>query len=427
MSHDAFISHSSSDKAIADATCAALETKGIRCWIAPRDIRPGANYAQAITDAIHGSSVFVLVFSSASNSSPQVKREVDRAVSLGLPIVPVRVEDVTPSEYMEYYLAGQHWLDALTPPLEAHLAQLAEAVQTLLRLRDGTPAEDESETRGGPKTPEVPAGKGWRGRRRLAIVGVVAFVCIVAAAVGAFALAGRKAPADPSQSSSGTVSPGQSSSVGVSAQRIENDDGWTVAFRGGMPEKAYEIEGEGHGPAEVYDWLRSCGAVDYAQTLLRVTVRGLANDTVVVRNIRAETDKAAPYSGTSVNCQPAGANTATVLVLDLDENAPEAWAGAQRDRFLEPTGSTAWFDRHNVTLAKGEVHDFVIAGITKRSLVRWHMVIDLEVGSTRQTLTVDDSGSPFVTSGVPASGFTTSLEYAWWETGTLRYTFVPAD
>jgi len=41
MAHDAFISHSSKDKTIADATCAYLEASKIRCWVAPRDIRPG--------------------------------------------------------------------------------------------------------------------------------------------------------------------------------------------------------------------------------------------------------------------------------------------------------------------------------------------------------------------------------------------------
>jgi hypothetical protein len=37
---------------------------------------------------------------------------------------------------MEYYLAGQHWLDALTPPLEEHLEGLADAVQYLLKRQD---------------------------------------------------------------------------------------------------------------------------------------------------------------------------------------------------------------------------------------------------------------------------------------------------
>ncbi len=36
MSFDVFISYSSIDKTTADAACNALESAGIRCWIAPR-------------------------------------------------------------------------------------------------------------------------------------------------------------------------------------------------------------------------------------------------------------------------------------------------------------------------------------------------------------------------------------------------------
>lgn len=132
MAHDVFISHSSKDKAIADAVCATLERNRIRCWIAPRDIQPGQEYARAIVDAIHGARVFILVFSGASNASEHVIREVNRAITAGLPVLPLRVEDVMPTHSLDYYLAGKHWLDALTPPLEEHLARLSEAVSLLL-------------------------------------------------------------------------------------------------------------------------------------------------------------------------------------------------------------------------------------------------------------------------------------------------------
>jgi hypothetical protein len=52
MAHDVFISHSSKDKLAADAACAVLEGEGIRCWIAPRDITPGAEWSASIIDAI---------------------------------------------------------------------------------------------------------------------------------------------------------------------------------------------------------------------------------------------------------------------------------------------------------------------------------------------------------------------------------------
>ena len=131
--HDVFISYAASDRAVADAVCTALETEHIRCWIAPRDVLPGQSFARALVNAIHAARVFVLVFSSATNNSQQVERELDRAASARLPILPLRVEDVLPRESIEYYLAGQHWLDALTPPLDDHLERLTVAITALLQ------------------------------------------------------------------------------------------------------------------------------------------------------------------------------------------------------------------------------------------------------------------------------------------------------
>ena len=132
MPHDVFISYSSKDKTVADALCATLEAKRIRCWIAPRDVLAGVPYAEALIDGLNGACVFVLVFSSEANMSPSVAREVERACSKGLVNVPVRIEDVPMSKQMEFYLSSQHWLDALTPPVEQHLENLAGTVSLLL-------------------------------------------------------------------------------------------------------------------------------------------------------------------------------------------------------------------------------------------------------------------------------------------------------
>jgi len=79
MAHDVFISHSSQDKTIADAVCAALENEAVRTWIAPRDVQPGRSFAGEITRAIQHSKVMVLIFSKHSNASQQVLREVQHA------------------------------------------------------------------------------------------------------------------------------------------------------------------------------------------------------------------------------------------------------------------------------------------------------------------------------------------------------------
>ena len=150
MAHDVFISHSAKDKPVADAVCATLENGGVRCWIAPRDIVPGTQWGEAIIDAISSCQVMVLVFSSNANESQQIIREVERAVSKGIPVIPFRVEDVDPNKSLEYFISAPHWLDALTPPLEKHLGQLLSTIKLLLARKgarvETPPEKDASRT-----------------------------------------------------------------------------------------------------------------------------------------------------------------------------------------------------------------------------------------------------------------------------------------
>lgn len=136
MGAQVFISYSSKDKDVGDAACAILEQRGFRCWIAPRDILPGMEWGEAIMNGLTPCQVFVLIFSSNANESPQVRREIERAVHHGLLIIPFRIEDVLPHRAMEYFMSVPHWLDAMTPPLEAHLDKLAEVVGRLLNDPD---------------------------------------------------------------------------------------------------------------------------------------------------------------------------------------------------------------------------------------------------------------------------------------------------
>jgi adenylate cyclase len=132
MAHDVFLSHSSADRATAITVLEGLEGHGIRCWIAPRDIPAGAEYGQEIVDAIKSCSTFVVIFSASANTSPHVRREVERAVSAERTIIPFRIEDVLPTGAMEYALASTHWLDATSAPLAPHVANLVATLRRVL-------------------------------------------------------------------------------------------------------------------------------------------------------------------------------------------------------------------------------------------------------------------------------------------------------
>jgi hypothetical protein len=97
----------------------------------------GQGWAPSIVAAIGSAQIMVLVFSRHANQSSQVKREVERAANSGKVILPLRIDDVLPEEALEYYLSTPHWVDAITPPLEAHLEKLADACTTLLAQLNG--------------------------------------------------------------------------------------------------------------------------------------------------------------------------------------------------------------------------------------------------------------------------------------------------
>jgi hypothetical protein len=135
MAYDVFLSHSHVDKSHADAICHCLERAGVRCWVAPRDIRPSEDWAEAIINGMDQCRILLLIFSSSSNNSPQVRREVERAVNKGLTILPFRIEAVAPSKSLEYFISTQHWLDAFGRDLDASLAELQQSVTAVLGAR----------------------------------------------------------------------------------------------------------------------------------------------------------------------------------------------------------------------------------------------------------------------------------------------------
>jgi hypothetical protein len=187
--HEVFISYSSKDKKWADAACAVLERHRIRCWIAPRDIIPGSEWGASIISAIDACKIMVLIFSGHANASGQVRREVERAISKGLSVLPCRVENIAPSGAMEYALSNTHWLDAFTPPVERQMEVLARSVKALLTNSTAAPTPIEVE-----EAPTPPGGIHFS-PKGLAVAAAAAVFLMAGIAVG-FMLT-RSKPADP--------------------------------------------------------------------------------------------------------------------------------------------------------------------------------------------------------------------------------------
>jgi hypothetical protein len=128
-----FICHSEEDQSIADAVYNELKKRGIKCWIDCRNISPGRKWAEEILKALKESTHLLLILSKYSNKSPFVLREVEYAFSKEKIIITLIVDDVIPSEDLEFFTGSRHYLRAVTPPRENHIQYLAEQVDLLQR------------------------------------------------------------------------------------------------------------------------------------------------------------------------------------------------------------------------------------------------------------------------------------------------------
>ena len=110
--HSVFISYAQQDSGSAAGVCEATERRGIRCWLAPRDIRPGENWPQAIQNALHEAAAIVVLVSVHALGSPHVERELTQAVSYRKLIVPYRLDSAPIKGAFAYLLSTVQWVDA---------------------------------------------------------------------------------------------------------------------------------------------------------------------------------------------------------------------------------------------------------------------------------------------------------------------------
>ncbi len=115
MGHEVYICYSDEDKLTAEAICHIFEENRFKCWLNSRDL-PKHYDVEDISNAIRASKLMVLVFSNYSKTSNYVHSEVDIAFSQNIPILVFSVDDSKLDGSLEFFLGGQHWLDAYPNP-----------------------------------------------------------------------------------------------------------------------------------------------------------------------------------------------------------------------------------------------------------------------------------------------------------------------
>ncbi len=209
-----FISHTTSDAKTAMKLCELLEARGVSCWIAPRNITPGADYAEQIISAIEGCDGIVVLLSKESNESNFVRTEVERAFSKKKMRLPIFLQEIQLNKTLEFMLAGVQWIRA-TDGVEKHADELASAIL------------------GQPRTSLVAADAPSTGiLRYVAIAAVIAAICVVGYFVthsnpsAAPLLRGDKAVAK-NVAVKTTKLQYHALVIGINAYSPKNGDGWT--------------------------------------------------------------------------------------------------------------------------------------------------------------------------------------------------------
>lgn len=140
---DVFISYSTRNAAEAQAVCTRFEQSGLRCWIAPRDLLPGAKWSEGVITGLEQSRAMLVILSREANDSPQVQREAERATSKARTVMFFPLDDVAPSGPLEAALEQASWRDACDLPWEKRVGRLTKVAGRMLRTRGVAPPSAE--------------------------------------------------------------------------------------------------------------------------------------------------------------------------------------------------------------------------------------------------------------------------------------------
>ncbi|MBL8933375.1 MAG: SUMF1/EgtB/PvdO family nonheme iron enzyme [Archangium sp.] len=136
MSVRVFLSHSSENDEVAARVCQALEAWGHRCWVAPRDVRPGQQYGAEIVEGLEASDVVLLLLTAAATRSKWVVRELEAADKRNKTIYVLPVEAVDPGPGLELFISSSQWFR-----FSGHLQNDLQAVAAAIGPRDGQATE----------------------------------------------------------------------------------------------------------------------------------------------------------------------------------------------------------------------------------------------------------------------------------------------
>lgn len=249
MAAEVFISYRNEDQEAANRLCEALESKGLSCWMAPRNIPAGREWPEAIVEGATNCRALVVVLSSHSAASRQVGRELETADHAGARIFTFRIENVQPPPSLAYFLSNVQWVDAFDGRFDPAVDQLVAAVNAI-ECPPGTerPAVPPVITAPAPAGPLITSPANKKGPN-VALIGGAAALAVVAV-IGVIMIA-RSGTTKAEQ-----ASPSQAADA-AAAETTDNDEppmtGTAEALESFRKGKALLKQGDAKGAVPLFD------------------------------------------------------------------------------------------------------------------------------------------------------------------------------
>ncbi len=132
-----FISYASRDQEEADRIVAALEARGLTCWMSSRDVPLGQDYQGHIVAAIEAARVVLVLLSRHSSASKEVPKETAIASEMNKTMIPVRLDASEVTGALRYQATSAQRLD-LSAHFEQRIDELARQLAAVLDTAENT-------------------------------------------------------------------------------------------------------------------------------------------------------------------------------------------------------------------------------------------------------------------------------------------------
>ncbi len=139
MARRVFVSYSRSDQHLMRQLVNQLESSGHDVWVDESGIEVGDTWAKEIVTAIRSSQVFVLLATSSSVRSADVRKEVALAGQYRIPIVPVLIPPVRIPDQIAYHISDRHQITAEADNALADFSRVATEIDNLRPARPPRP------------------------------------------------------------------------------------------------------------------------------------------------------------------------------------------------------------------------------------------------------------------------------------------------